>query len=119
MKFHRVLLFTKIQMDITKVGSDLHVLLTNDQSTQLIESVYSKVSGEGEDISCELSNMIHVPDLPENYCSYTAEHLSKATGQNVLCSGGLALPEEMNEHDEEKIRENLDDIIFDWIHFLD
>ena len=28
MKFHRVLLFTSIQMDITPVGGDLHVLLT-------------------------------------------------------------------------------------------
>lgn len=28
MKFHRVLLFTSIQMDITPVGDDLHVLLT-------------------------------------------------------------------------------------------
>ena len=28
MKFHRVLLFTTIQMDITPVGDDLHILLT-------------------------------------------------------------------------------------------
>lgn len=56
MKFHRVLLFTSIQMDITPVGDDLHVLLT-----------------------CGGENRLDVPHFPHRFQTLTpsnAKHLS-------------------------------------------
>ena len=87
MKFHRVLLFTSIQMDITPVGDDLHVLLT-----------------------CGGENRLG--------CPYIAESLCKKTGQRVLCTGGIFV-ENPDEHQIDKLYENVDEMIMDWVHFLD
>ena len=49
MKLHRVLLFTSIQMNITPVGKDLHVLLTSDNITHIGSTVYARVLPPGPD----------------------------------------------------------------------
>ena len=91
MKFHRVLLFTSIQMDITPVGGDLE---------------------------CETSVITDVENPEDLFCPYIAENLCKKTGQRVLCTGGIFV-EEPDAHQIDKLYENIDEMIMDWVHFLD
>lgn len=55
MKFHRVLLFTSIQMDITPVGDDLHVLLTCGGENRLGCTAFSTPLPDTDPVECETS----------------------------------------------------------------
>lgn len=118
MKFHRVLLFTSIQMDITEVGKDLHVLLTNSESEGIAATVYSAPLPDSDPPECEVSSLVHLSEVSNTFCDYVAENLSKQTGRNVLCTGGLFVPDP-DERQTMKLYENIDEMIHDWIHFLD
>lgn len=118
MKFHRVLLFTSIQMDITAVGNDLHVLLTNQGSEGIIATAYAVPQPDTEPVECIVSGDEHIPDMPYSFCAYVADSLAKQTGKKVLCTGGLWL-QDLDDHQVDKLFENIDEIIWDWIHFLD
>ena len=100
MKFHRVLLFTSIQMDITPVGDDLHVLLTCGGENRLGCTAFSTPLPDTDPVEC------------------IAENLCKKTGQRVLCTGGIFV-EEPDAHQIDKLYENIDEMIMDWVHFLD
>ena len=52
MKFHRVLLFTSIQMDITPVGDDLHVLLTCGGENRLGCTAFSTPLPDTDPVEC-------------------------------------------------------------------
>lgn len=127
MKLHRVLLFTSIQMDITPVGSDLHVLLSSDNIPHIGSTVYAKVlppsqsDSTSDDTSetgeCELMTIDHVDDANSLFCKYVAEKLAKETGQNVLCTGGI-FTDDPTERDISKLYENLDEMIRDWAVFF-
>lgn len=121
MKFHRVLLFTSIQMDITSVGDDLHVLMTaGDQPylacTTLCKPVFSE---EEEDTVCDVvSRVITDEEDPSPFfCSYVADRLCRKTGKNVLVTGGICVPDQ-DERMTDKLYENIDEMIMDWVNFL-
>lgn len=60
MKFHRVLLFTTIQMDITPVGDDLHILLTGGDQHRIGCTAWSVPQPPDTDTPAEPQ-----PDVPE------------------------------------------------------
>lgn len=119
MKFHRVLLFTKIQMEITQVGEDLHVLLTGSPYNCLDCTAYSAPIPGSDPIDCETALLSCVEDPDATMVPYVSNALCKATGKTVVCSGGLYLGEDLDEADIDKLYENIDEIIMDWVHFLD
>ena len=145
MKFHRVLLFTTIQMDITPVGEDLHVLLTNDTipyigctahacPLEIIPDIGeddifdTEEQGSGDSDSPDnpaqaadpdpIINIITSDEDPEKYFTiYVADQLARKTGKNVLCTGGIFV-DNPDEHETEKLYENIDEMITDWVNFL-
>ena len=123
MKLHRVLLFTSIQMDITPVGKDLHVLLTNDSIPHIGSTVYARViqgpdsEDDQEMAECECQSIDNFPEPDSLFCSYVAKSLAGKTGQNVLCTGGI-FTENPSERDLAKLYENLDEMIRDWCVFF-
>lgn len=118
MKFHRVLLFTSIQMDITPVGDDLHVLLTCGGENRLGCTAFSTPVPDTDPVECETSIITDVDNPEDLFCPYIAESLCKKTGQRVLCTGGIFV-ENPDEHQIDKLYENVDEMIMDWVHFLD
>lgn len=68
MKLHRVLLFTSIQMNITPVGNDLHVLLTSDNIPYIGSTVYAKVLPDpaAEDWDIESSILDEIEEAGED-----------------------------------------------------
>ena len=118
MKFHRVLLFTSIQMDITPVGDDLHVLLTCGVENSLGCTAFSTPVPDTDPVECETSVITDVDNPEDLFCPYIAESLCKKTGQRVLCTGGIFV-ENPDEHQIDKLYENVDEMIMDWVHFLD
>lgn len=116
MKLHRVLLFTTLQMDITPVGKDLHVLITNDGIPFIGCAAYAKPVPDSDPISCETSVLSNVETPDDLFCRYIAETLAANTGKNVLCTGGIFV-NEPTEHEVEKLYENIDDMIKDWVTF--
>lgn len=126
MKLHRVLLFTSIQMDITPVGKDLHVLLTNDTIPHIGSTVYARVlpsssqdgqNSDGQKHQCEFMTIDTADDPDSLFCRYTAETLARTTGQNVLCTGGI-FTESPTERDISKLYENINEMITDWSVFF-
>lgn len=123
MKLHRVLLFTSIQMDITPVGKDLHVLLTNDQIPYIGSAVYARIISmpspeeEQTEPECEFLSIDNSPDSDSLLCRYVAEILAKKTGQNVLCTGGIFV-DNPSDRDIAKLYENIDEMIRDWCVFF-
>lgn len=101
MKFHRVLLFTTIQMDITPVGDDLHILLTGGDQHRIGCTAWSVPQPPDTDTPAEPQ-----PDVPE-----------KTTGQRTLCTGGVYV-DNPDEHQLAKLYENIDEMIRDWANFL-
>lgn len=125
MKLHRVLLFTSIQMDITAVGEDLHVLLTSDNIPFIGSTVYAShlpCADESEDQSepqLDISSISRVDEPGALFCEYTARTLAAMTGQNVLCTGGI-FTDSPTERDISKLYENIDEMIRDWtVFFID
>ncbi len=115
MKFHRVLLFTSIQMDITQIGEDLHVLLTAEGQPFIGCTTYSWNDPDSGPQSSVLST---VEDPDRLMCTYVAETLCKKTGRNVLCTGGIFV-DDPDERQIQKLYENIDEMIKDWINFLE
>lgn len=77
MKFHRVLLFTSIQMDITPVGDDLHVLLTCGGENRLGCTAFSTPLPDTDPVECETSVITDVENPEDLFCPYIAENLCK------------------------------------------
>ena len=75
MKFHRVLLFTSIQMDITPVGDDLHVLLTCGGENRLGCTAFSTPVTDTDPVECETSVITDVDKI------YSALILQKASAK--------------------------------------
>lgn len=117
MKFHRVLLFTSIQMDITPVGDDLHVLLTCGGENRLGCTAFSVPVPDSDPAECETSVLSDYANSELLFCTYVAEELCKKTGQRVLCTGGIYV-DEPDEHQIDKLYENVDEMILDWVNFL-
>lgn len=114
MKFHRVLLFTSLQMDITPIGEDLHVLLTSDGAPYIGCTAFAFPR---EDSDPEIT-IISSDEKAEKYFTiYVADQLARKTGQNVLCTGGVFV-EEPDEYQTDKLYENIDEMIMDWMNFL-
>ncbi len=119
MKFHRVLLFTKLQMDVTPVGDDLHILLLGGDNPFLGCTAYASPAEEPEDPevpSCDISIINCLEDPESNFCIYVADQICKATGKNVLCTGGIYVPNP-SDHEVAKLYENVDDLIKEWLNF--
>lgn len=115
MKFHRVLLFTSIQMDITPVGEDLLVVLTTEGQPFIGCTSYSWMDPESG--KCDSSVLATVEDPEPLMCSYVSESICKKTGKNVLCTGGIFV-ENPDENQVRKLYENVDEMIMDWVNFL-
>lgn len=117
MKFHRVLLFTTIQMDITPVGDDIHILLTGGENNRIGCTAFAKPVPDTDPVECVVSVISDVEDPDALFCKYVAENLAIQTGQKVLCTGGVFV-EEPDEHQMDKLYENIDEMIQDWTNFL-
>lgn len=124
MKFHRVLLFTKIQMEVTPVGEDLHILLTGGNHPYLGCTAYASPAEEPEEPedpevpSCDISVITTMEDPEATFCIYVADRICKATGKTVLCTGGIYV-DNPSEHEVAKLYENVDDLIKEWLQFYD
>ena len=117
MKFHRVLLFTTLQMDVTPVGEDLHVLLTSDNIPYIGCTALSTPIAESDPPACSTQTIESCPDASGLFITYVADRLCRLTGKRVLCTGGVFV-DEPDEHQTEKLYENIDDLIRDWTMFL-
>lgn len=148
MKFHRVLLFTTIQMDITPVGNDIHILLTGGDKHRIGCTAFSvpKSSANSDEtpadlapsesqdktaaeiltdtsvveehpIQCDTTVIKSDDNADASFCAYVAENIAKQTGQRTLCTGGVYV-DNPDEHQLEKLYENIDEMIQDWANFL-
>ena len=117
MKFHRVLLFTTIQMDITPVGDDLHILLTGGDAHRIGCTAWSVPQPGTDPVECETSVIKSDPMADASFCAYVAENIAKQTGQRTLCAGGVYV-DNPYEHQVDKLYENIDEMIRDWANFL-
>ena len=110
-------------MDITPVGKDLHVLLTNDSIPHIGSTVYAKVitppSGpdDSEKVEWEFLAIDQAEDPDSLFCKHVAKTLAEKTGQNVLCTGGI-FTDNPTERDISKLYENVDEMIRDWTVFF-
>ena len=121
MKFHRVLLFTKIQMEVTPVGEDLLILLTGGDQPALDCTAYACPATDPEDpekASSEISIITTMEDPESTFCIYVADQICKATGKNVICTGGIYV-DHPSQHEVEKLYENVDELIKEWVFFND
>lgn len=139
MKFHRVLLFTTIQMDITPVGDDIHILLTGGDNHRIgctafsvprlsadpVETPTDSADGEAagaltaddNSVLCDTTVIKSDEDADASFCAYVAENIAKQTGQRTLCTGGVYV-NHPDEHQIDKLYENIDEMIQDWANFL-
>lgn len=119
MKFHRVLLFTKIQMEVTPVGDDLLILLTGGDNISLDCTAYATPSEDTDaegNTACDIAVMTGLDDPESTFCIYVADKICKATGKNVICTGGIYC-NNLSDHEMDKLYENVDDLIKDWVFF--
>ena len=119
MKFHRVLLFTKIEMEVTPVGEDLHILLTGGDQPYLGCIAYATPVQDPENPekpATDISIISTLENPEESFCIYVADRLCKATGKTVVCSGGIYVPNPTKK-ERAKLVENVDDLIKDWVFF--
>ena len=119
MKFHRVLLFTKIEMEVTPVGEDLHILLTGGDNPYLGCIAYAtpvENPDDPEKPKTEISVLSTLEDPEASFCIYVADRICKATGKTVVCAGGIYVPKPTKKQ-KAKLVENVDDLIKDWVFF--
>ena len=117
MKFHRVLLFTTIQMDITPVGDDIHILMTGGDNHRIGCTAWSVPMPDTDPVECK-TTVIKSDDMAdESFCAYVAENIARQTGQRTLCTGGVYV-DNPDEHQIRKLYENIDEMIMDWANFL-
>ncbi len=139
MKFHRVLLFTTLQMDITPVGNDIHILLTGGDNHRIGCTAFSvpklsagpaevladspageatgALTSNNNSVSCDTTVIKSDEDADASFCAYVAENIAKQTGQRTLCTGGVYV-DHPDEHQLDKLYENIDEMIHDWANFL-
>ena len=117
MKFHRVLLFTTLQMDVTPVGEDLHVLLTSDNIPCIGCTSFSSPVPESDPPECTTETINSCENASDLFISYVAESLCRQTGKRVLCTGGVFV-DQPDEHQTRKLYENIDELIRDWTMFM-
>ncbi|MCD8018447.1 MAG: hypothetical protein LUF92_02340 [Clostridiales bacterium] len=118
MKLHRVLLFTTMQMDITPVGDDLHVLLIGGDKPGIGCTSFSTPVPDTDPVRCNTTCIRSADNADSLFCTYVAEELAKRTGKRTLCTGGIFV-DNPSEHELEKLYENVDDMIHDWMIFYD
>ena len=70
MKFHRVLLFTTLQMDVTPVGEDLHVLLTSDNIPYIGCTALSTPVAESDPPACSTQTIESCQDASRLFITY-------------------------------------------------
>ena len=117
MKFHRVLLFTTIQMDITPVGDDIHILMTGGDNHRIGCTAWSVPMPDTDPVECK-TTVIKSDDMAdESFSAYVAENIARQTGQRTLCTGGVYV-ENPDERQLAKLYENIDEMIRDWANFL-
>ncbi len=119
MKLHRVLLFTKIEMEVTPVGEDLHILLTGGDKPYLGCIAYATPVEDPDDPeknTTDISIISTLEDPEECFCIYVADKICRATGKTVVCSGGIYVPDPTKK-ERKKLLENVDDLIKDWVYF--
>ena len=130
MKFHRVLLFTSLSMDITPVGEDLHVLLTSDGAPYIgctAHAFPAAMPDLSDDPEADIEDMtnpapqitvISSDEKPDRFFTiYVADQLARKTGRSVLCTGGVFV-EDPDQAQTAKLYENIDEMIMDWVNFL-
>lgn len=117
MKFHRVLLFTKIQMDITPVGNDIHILLTGGDKHRIGCTAFSVPQPGTDPVKCDTTIIKSDDFADDSFCAYVAENIAQKTGQRTLCTGGVYV-ENPDDHEKDKLYENIDEMILDWANFL-
>lgn len=123
MKFHRVLLFTTIQMDITPVGDDIHILLTGGDNHRIgctafsVPRIVDPAEVPADTIQCDTTIIKSDDNADASFCAYVAENIAKQTGQRTLCTGGVYV-DNPDEHQLDKLYENIDEMIQDWANFL-
>lgn len=117
MKFHRVLLFTTIQMDITPVGDDIHILLTGGDQPHIGCTAFSVPLPDTDPVQCETSVIKSDENADDLFCTYVAENIAAQTGQRTLCTGGVFV-ENPDERQQAKLFENIDEMIKDWATFF-
>ncbi len=116
MKFHRVLLFTNIQMDITPVGKDIHILLTGGNQPAIGCTAFSTPIPDTDPTECKTEVIKSHEQADALFCSYVAENIARQTGQRTLCTGGVFV-DDPDEHQMAKLYENIDEMIRDWANF--
>ncbi len=116
MKLHRVLLFTKIIMDITPVGGDLHVLLTGGDEHSLGVTACSTPKEGTDPVEADTRVITDLEDAAPTFVPYVADKLCRETGQKVVVTGGIYV-DNPDDHQKDKLYENVDDIIKDWVNF--
>ena len=117
MKFHRVLLFTTIQMDITPVGDDIHILMTGGDNHRIGCTAWSVPMPDTDPVECK-TTVIKSDDMAdESFCAYVAENIARQTGQRTLCTGGVYV-ENPDERQLAKHYETIDEMLRDWANFL-
>lgn len=123
MKFHRVLLFTTIQMDITPVGDDIHILLTGGDNHRIgctafsVPRIVDPAEVPADTIQCDTTVIKSDDNADASFCAYVAENIAKQTSQRTLCTGGVYV-DNPDEHQLDKLYENIDEMIQDWANFL-
>ncbi len=117
MKFHRVLLFTTLQMDVTPVGEDLHVLLTSDNIPYIGCTAMSTPTAEADPPQCRTEIIASCENASDLFITYVAEKLCKETGKRVLCTGGVFV-DQPDDRQMDKLYENIDELVRDWTMFL-
>lgn len=118
MKFHRVLLFTSIQMDITPVGDDLHVLLTCGGENRLGCTAFSTPLPDTDPVECETSVITDVENPRRSLLPiHCRKHLPKDRSTRTMYRRHLCRGTRCAQID--KLYENIDEMIMDWVHFLD
>lgn len=105
-------------MEVTPVGDDLHVLLTGGDHHELGCTAFSAPVPDTDPVEVETSIITTYDDPEPLFTIYVAENLARHTGKNVVCSGGIFV-DDPDEHQVDKLYENVDSLIKDWVTFYD
>ena len=87
----RTLPFTELTLEITRLGSDVHLLLYGGEKPHLGCCVLAipRPSLTGDGISATASVLNVTGHKDEDLCRYLAETVASETGRTVVCTGGI------------------------------
>lgn len=110
-------------MDITPVGDDIHILLTGGDNHRIgctafsVPRIVDPAEAPADTIQCDTTVIKSDDNADASFCAYVAENIAKQTGQRTLCTGGVYV-DNPDEHQLDKLYENIDEMIQDWANFL-